>query len=85
MSDIIRTIAAAWTPTPSGSLDTHPHKANDPYRFTQNQLESAERQNQRAVDRTIRATSINATPHVGERRSFTVTPWPNALITLIIP
>jgi hypothetical protein len=86
MSDIIRAVKAPWTPPPSPtSLDTRPHSPPDAYRFVQNQIESAERQNERATSRTIRAQNINATPMPQERHRFSVPESINALITLIVP
>lgn len=55
MSDIIRAVKGSWTPQPGRSLDPRVFSAPDHYRFTQNQIESEQRQAQRNVSRTVRA------------------------------
>ena len=55
MSNIIRAVKGAWTPMPGRSLDPRVYSAPDHYRFTQNQIESEQRQAQRNVHRTVRA------------------------------
>ena len=86
MSNIIRAVTAPWTPPPQpSSADARVSEPRDTYRFTQNQIEAAERQNQRAANRTIRAQNINAAPHSYERPRFQVGESINALITLIVP
>lgn len=86
MSDVIRAVKAPWTPPPEPhSLDVHPAKPRDTYRFVQNEIESAQRMNQNAANRTIRAQNINASPVSYERSRITVPESINALITLIVP
>ena len=55
MSKIIRYVNQSWTPMPGTSLDPRVHIPPDIYRFTQNQIESEQRQHQRNVNRTITA------------------------------
>jgi len=55
MSDIIRAVKGSWTPPPGRSLDPRVYSAPDHYRFTQNQIESEQRQAERNVSRTVRA------------------------------
>lgn len=55
MTQIIRAVKANWTPQPGPSLDPRVHVAPDHYRFTQNQIESEQRQSQRNFNRTVRA------------------------------
>ena len=45
----------SWTPMPGQSLDPRVHIPPDVYRFTQNQIESEQRQQQRNINRTITA------------------------------
>jgi len=86
MSDLIRTVRGPWTAPPQErSLDVRPAIPRDTYRFTQNQIEAAERQNQRATNRIISAQNINSAPQPQDRARFTVGESINALITLIVP
>ena len=55
MSKIIRHVKQRWTPMPGMSLDPRVHIPPDVYRFTQNQIESQQRQQQSQVNATIRA------------------------------
>ena len=54
MSNVIRHMKKSWTPMPGQSLDPRVHVPPDVYRFTQNQIESQQRQQQNSVNRTIR-------------------------------
>lgn len=63
MSDIIRAVRGGWTPPPRpNSFDVRSVIVPDNYRFAQNEVESAQRVNQTAVNRTIRAGNINTAP-----------------------
>ena len=55
MSRVIRYVKQSWTPMPCRSLDPRIHVPPDVYRFTQNQIESEQRQRQSQVNRQITA------------------------------
>lgn len=83
MSNLIRECIHAWTPPPqSRSLDVRPPAIRDTYRFTQNQIESEQRQAQRGVNRTVRASTMASTPVAPEGRTIHVPPAGNFVINL---
>ena len=86
MSDIIRSCRhGAWTPPPqANSLDVRPPAIRDFYRFTQNQIESEQRQAQRAVNRTVRASAAASMPVAPEGRTIQVPASTNFVINLPI-
>ena len=55
MSKVIRYVKKSWTAMPGRSLDPRVHVPPDVYRFTQNQIESEQRQRQSQVNRQISA------------------------------
>jgi len=67
MSDVIRAVRGSWLPMPGRSLDPRVHIPPDVYRFTQNQIESQQRQTQSQVNRTIRAGRLNSQPRAESR------------------
>jgi hypothetical protein len=85
MSDIIRAVTANFTPMPRArSNDVRVGSPPDTYRFMQNDIESAQRQNERAVARLIRATGRASMSQSTAPRSVSVNNWPSIILTLPI-
>lgn len=76
MTDIIRAVRGSWTPPPGRSLDPRVPIAPDHYRFAQNQIESEQRQAQRAVNRTVRSGRQGAPAASPVRTPFGIGPVP---------
>jgi hypothetical protein len=86
MSDIIRGLSGSWTPPPRArSFDPRVIAPPDTYRFTQNEIESAQRTNQNAMNRTLRAGNLASAPLAARDRIIPIAPSPNVIITLPIP
>jgi len=86
MSNLIRAVRAPWTPQPqTSSSDASTLSAPDTYRFLSNQIESAQRQNQSAVSRTIRAGNINSAPRATDiARPIASGSFPTTIIALLV-
>jgi hypothetical protein len=84
MSDIIRAMTAPWTAPPGRSANIRIPSPPDTYSFLQNQIESAQRQGQNNMNRTIRAGNINAAPRAKTQQRGLSPAFPNVIITLPI-